>query len=218
MSVAKLFNGFQSVQFTRENVEKWLHPCESFEFKRFPKQIDVPVPIPNPIPKVPKYNDGDWIIFNDNYQTPIQIIGTDSEYSNYYKLRDQSSASKKSSWIRNTRLATNKEVESYLIQEALTKGFNTGATVKTFGGYTFTSTDSKNFEYSLKDDELCWWGYWKDEPGRCNYVIVYKKGKWIEVLPTEQKEETVTITKKALGVAIRDITYANVDDIWDAIK
>jgi hypothetical protein len=105
MSVAKPFPGmlniFQSVQFTRENVENWLHPSMNCE-KGFPKQIDVPVPIPNPIPKVPN-NPPIMLSFPDLYDCFYYLKQGDLAYEIYlhkeYRERKNMIQQEKIIWL-----------------------------------------------------------------------------------------------------------------------
>lgn len=85
--------------------------------------------------------------------------------------------------------ATDKEVEEALIEEAIKRGFKEGGIVKgdsyfehSYGGII---TDSATWEYDINKDELSLIrGIKTNIHGVCR-MIVYKQGKWAEIIKDE---------------------------------
>lgn len=129
--------------------------------------------------KEEEFKVGDWVIGISMFPLkPRKITSFDGKVAKYNDP-DIGKGENNGCHVKNLRKASPKEVEEHLIEEAKKRGFGNGYSAKCLvsNGCHYTVKDN-DWDYRVRTDILF--------NGTC---MVYREGKWAEIIKTMTKEE-----------------------------
>jgi hypothetical protein len=203
------FTNLDSFNFSSKNHNKYFTlPSQYQEALDFAKeQINHPYWDKN------KFKVGDWVYWSGISPIIGQIerLNRHDGRENYVLKNTFNSEEYTSCYVSCLRLATTKEVENHLIEEAKKIGFKEGVKFKSLvHSNTIRTIIKDEYHYTLQDDQLINHGNW-----------VYDKGKWAEIISSNKElyfgEVKFTISPNS---SVAETSYGNIakGEIYEAIE